>query len=463
MRKMFIAIVMLFSIASCEYDDSFLKEKVEELENRVLTLEQLCAQMNTNISSLQALLDAMQQYDYITNITPITQGNTTTGYTINFAKGNPITIYHGTNGSTPVIGVEKAEDGMFYWTLNEEWLTDNDGNKIQASAKDGITPKLKIEKDNWYVSFDGGESWEPLGKAKGEDGDAFFKEIIIGSYSVEFVLLDGSSLIIPRNESSDYMAVTTADELTQAATNATADVTIFLANDITGNARIPQKEDVKITIIGENHTYNGVIVVEGKSSRYATTGLTIQNVNFNAEGISADACINLGESGNSATRYTNNVTVKNCTFSGSEEKKVAIKSYTGGDHNLNVIGCTVNNGMHSLAQLANIEVGLKFEDCKVYSKNGVNLNQTPAFEMSSCTFDVKGYAIRVGVAGDANVEQKIFTVSNSTLKSACAESDDAVIVFRGSATNAKLTLTNTTLEGSVQISGNTNETIIDEN
>lgn len=84
----------------------------------------------------------------------------------------------------------------------------------------------------------------------------------------------------------------------------------------------------------------------------------------------------------------------------------------------------------------------------------------PALEMSNCIFDVKGYAVRVGVNGTVNSEQKTFAITNSTLKSACAESDDAVIVIRTSATKAKLTLTSTALIGDRQIIGNTTDTQI---
>ena len=54
---------------------------------------------------------------------------------------------------------------------------------------------------------------------------------------------------------------------------------------------------------------------------------------------------NLGKIDDSNTRYTNNVTVKDCTFSTtSTEDVAAVKSYTGGDWNLNISGCTANEG-----------------------------------------------------------------------------------------------------------------------
>jgi hypothetical protein len=233
-----------------------------------------------------------------------------------------------------------------------------------------------------------------------------------------------------------------------------------LSNDIVGNVTALQKENVKVTIIGNGKKFNGVILVNGQSARFATTGLTIQGVEFDGVAATAtlDTYINLGEKDNSNTRYTNNVTIKDCTFAG--EAMVAVKSYTGGDRNLQVIGCTVNAGMHSLLQVPNVEQGLKVEGCQVYSKNGINLNNTPSLAMDACTFDVQGYAVRVGVNDPVNTKAKTFTISNSKLKSACAESDDAVIVFRTSATYATLNLTNTTLEGTPEILGATSQTTI---
>ena len=41
---------LLFASCSDEYDDSALTGRVDNLENRVAKLEELCKQMNTNIS-----------------------------------------------------------------------------------------------------------------------------------------------------------------------------------------------------------------------------------------------------------------------------------------------------------------------------------------------------------------------------------------------------------------------------
>lgn len=253
---------------------------------------------------------------------------------------------------------------------------------------------------------------------------------------------------------SNATAVSDAASLQAALDNAVAgENTIVVIGDIVGDVTATQKADVKTTIEGNGYTFAGALTVDGKSARYATAGLTIKNFNFEADSLTADAYINLGN-GNSGTRYTNNVTVQNCTFSYSgAEDKVAVKSYTGGDKNLTLDGLTVKAGMHSMLQVTNVEEGLKITDCKVNAKNGINLNNTPALEMSGCEFDTVGYCVRFGVNGSTN--NGTFTIANSTLISA-NDDGDAVIILRGTMTGATLTLTNTTLTGTPDITGSAN-------
>ena len=54
--------------------------------------------MNTNISSLQTIVTALQNNDYVTGATPLMKDGKEIGYTITFSKSNPITIYHGKDG-----------------------------------------------------------------------------------------------------------------------------------------------------------------------------------------------------------------------------------------------------------------------------------------------------------------------------------------------------------------------------
>ena len=229
-----IAIALAVMVSSCsKFDDSAIWDKLNEQEQtlndhekRIAAVEELCEQMNTNINALQTLVEALEKRDYITNVSPVRKDGEVIGYTISFADSDTITIYHGENGQdgadgkdgyTPQIGVMKDTDGIYYWTIDGEWLLDGKGNKIQANGVngidgtvgsngedgtngvDGVTPRLKIENDYWYVSYDEGATWIELGRATGEDGsngidgDNIFKEVFIGDGFVVFTLDDDNN------------------------------------------------------------------------------------------------------------------------------------------------------------------------------------------------------------------------------------------------------------------------------
>ena len=244
MKKLFTYLLLLLasSLLGCTqpYDDTEVRNDIENLKDRVTALEKLCKEMNANIDAMAAILEALETHDYITGVTPITKDGKTVGYTITFAMGEPITIYHGEDGKdgvdgangadgkdgyTPVIGVAQGSDGIYYWTLDGEWLLDDAGNKIKAvgidgangsngaNGVDGITPQLKIENEYWYISYDNGATWIQLGKATGEDGkdgangsdgadgkdgDSFFEGVDTSNEDyVIFTLADGTTIKIP--------------------------------------------------------------------------------------------------------------------------------------------------------------------------------------------------------------------------------------------------------------------------
>ena len=224
-----LSISLIGVLCSCSQETDY-ESRISDLEQRVTRLEQLCSEMNANISALQTLVGSMQQGDYITAVNPIEKDGKVTGYSITFAKGTPITIYNGqdgidgqdgkdgTDGHNPVIGVRQDTDGVWYWTLNGEWLLDDNGQKIKAEGRDGkdgengndgqngtdgVTPKLKIEEGYWLVSYDNGQNWTILGKAIiGNDnpqGDGVFLDVdyLTDPDYVIFYLSDGSELKIP--------------------------------------------------------------------------------------------------------------------------------------------------------------------------------------------------------------------------------------------------------------------------
>ena len=219
--------LLLFG-CSDKYDDCALRNDLNDLENRVAKLEELCKQMNTNISSLQKIVEALQDNLSISKVEQISDG-----YIIHFSDGSTATIKNGKNSEdAPIIGVKKDTDGIYYWTLDGEWLTDEKGNKVKAqgtdgkdgvdgedgtNGKDGITPQLKIENGRWMLSMDNGKTWTDIGQATGADGtdgedgvdgkdgtNGIFKSVTEDNDNVYFTLEDDSVITIPKSDNSKF-------------------------------------------------------------------------------------------------------------------------------------------------------------------------------------------------------------------------------------------------------------------
>lgn len=227
-RKVWIACSMvcacMFGLSSCgdDYDDSELRGDIENLDSRITALEAWQKSVNTDIRSLQSLVEALEDKDYVTAVTPLEDG---TGYVISFLKSGNVTIKNGEqgekgeDGTTPVISVKQDSDGKHYWTVNGEWLLDN-GNKMPVTGEkgdkgaDSIAPQVRINKDTnlWEISTDGGKTWTSTGikatgdkgntGAQGPQGDAIFAKDGIDYTSdldnVIFTLADGTKITLPR-------------------------------------------------------------------------------------------------------------------------------------------------------------------------------------------------------------------------------------------------------------------------
>ena len=219
-------------LPSCgdDYDDTEIKKEIQDVKDRVAKLEEWQKSVNSDITSIKGLVEALQQKNFITDVTPVTENGEEVGYTITFQTGKSITIKNGVNGKTPIIGVAKEGD-IYYWTIkigdaDALFMTDADGNKMPVTGPkgedgaDAVAPKVRIntESNEWELSTDGGETWTGTGvKAtgangengengekgdKGDRGDAIFAEDGIDAESdpdnVIFTLADGTTLTIPK-------------------------------------------------------------------------------------------------------------------------------------------------------------------------------------------------------------------------------------------------------------------------
>ena len=175
-------------------------QKIEELQERVETLQDLCDKINQDLVALQTLVKAIESKDMITGVTEMKSGSVVTGYRINFVQHESITITNGQDGGYPLVSSrQNPEDNNYYWAVRYgdgdwEWLRSSDGSMMLSI---GLLPFITIRSGYFYLTFDGVD-WTQLGKADGIDGDQMFSAIDVSNPDyVTIKLADGQVLRIP--------------------------------------------------------------------------------------------------------------------------------------------------------------------------------------------------------------------------------------------------------------------------
>ncbi|MBR1957308.1 MAG: hypothetical protein IKA13_08375 [Bacteroidales bacterium] len=210
MKRIYIWFTLIIALAAgCQkFDYEAILEQLRDHEERLQKQETLCNQLNSNIEAVQTIIQAQNSRDYVTDIVKIMENGVEVGYSITFAQSGTVTIYHGSDGAdgaAPKICIRKASDGEYYWTSGEEWLTDENGEMIPASVPndpDGkyITPSFRIAEGIWYISYDGGNTWQELEDISQdeEEGGQFFTDVTYDDEYIYLTLSDGTHISIPR-------------------------------------------------------------------------------------------------------------------------------------------------------------------------------------------------------------------------------------------------------------------------
>ena len=156
-----VCVVML---SSC-YNDDDLKNSISGLEDRMDKLEASLQSVQTDISTLKTLTDALSQNKSIASVLENEDGS----YTIKFSDKTEVTIRNGEDGEdAPKITVIKnEEDGIYYWGITstdgkKTFLKDGEGKMMPVTA---AAPKIRINTNTkeWEISTDSGKTWESTG------------------------------------------------------------------------------------------------------------------------------------------------------------------------------------------------------------------------------------------------------------------------------------------------------------
>ena len=137
--------------------------KATNIKNRVSNLEALMAQMNTKLSKVSALADAVEKGLYITQVK-----TTADGYELTLSNGKIIILQNTSDNwlvPTPAVSMTQIS-GLYYWTLNGLLFTDSDGKPVRSSGKAPIV-KYDYTLMQWVISIDGGVTFTNVNEMTG--------------------------------------------------------------------------------------------------------------------------------------------------------------------------------------------------------------------------------------------------------------------------------------------------------
>lgn len=229
-----LTFVTIIATASCsQVDLTEVNSRISSLDARISALEGKISSINTSIADLQRIVNNLKDNIYVTSVVTINDVTT-----ISFSNNTSVTIQSGKNGKdAPMLGIEKY-NGVYYWTLDGQWLLDDYGQRLPVTGKDGkdgrdgadgkdgkdgstggiaidgrdgrdgvngITPIIGVDGEGfWTISYDNGQTYSRIRNANGEYvcavasvsevGDSIFKSIKEYDDYVILTLLNGSSI-----------------------------------------------------------------------------------------------------------------------------------------------------------------------------------------------------------------------------------------------------------------------------
>ena len=209
MKKIFYIFISALTIGFTGCSQYALQEDLEALQKEVAELKAMCEQLNTDVDALNTFMNAYNGCKMVTHVV-----ETSYGWTIYFNDDTYCDLRHGKDGdkgdkgdqgepgNAPVIGVKQDTDGLWYWTLNGEYLL-VDGKKVPTTGengKDAPAPQFQVGDGNMLqVSYDNGKTWTDVGEIKGVSTvPSAVTDVIVTEDEVTFVLAEGDPLVMAR-------------------------------------------------------------------------------------------------------------------------------------------------------------------------------------------------------------------------------------------------------------------------
>lgn len=203
MKKIWYAFMLLaIGLVSCNKTDD-LWDEVNDLKDRVTSLETQIKDLNWNIEAIRELAK---------------EGATITGieekdgaYKITMSDGKVLNLIQQTENSNllPIVGIDS--DGYWVVSYNGKPATrikDTNGEDIMAKGENGVTPKFSVDAEGyWLIQYgtdaasrvkdENGNDVKATGDSTGGASDSFFEKVEKRENELYIKLATGEEMIIP--------------------------------------------------------------------------------------------------------------------------------------------------------------------------------------------------------------------------------------------------------------------------
>lgn len=204
MKRKIVNLIFLLPLVLCGCNGA-LENDLNLIERRLNDIQTACDRLNSDIASLGSMAQALEQYNFVTNVR-VEQVGYYTRYIITLSNGDPIVIHGGKDAEgSPVLGIRQNTDGKYYWTIaypnaEAQFIRADDGTLVAATA---ASPQFRIREGKWEVSYNEGRTWTdnyngaPFGDATGESPQSFFDSVIDSVDYIIFKMKDSTEFTVP--------------------------------------------------------------------------------------------------------------------------------------------------------------------------------------------------------------------------------------------------------------------------
>lgn len=200
-RSFLLGLLSFMSVTAC-FDDSSIKADLDSLKERMEKMESICNELQEDVITLQYLLLAQSQNQFVSNISQTISSDASVQYSFILSDGREISLRPSSQFSVGLCAKIDPNDGKWYWaTMSGSWIIDSKGLRI-AVHTDSQRPIFRMDGQVLRVSFDAGSTWNEVGKGACESA-SLFSDISYDEDYVHISLHDGAVISLQRNRKLD--------------------------------------------------------------------------------------------------------------------------------------------------------------------------------------------------------------------------------------------------------------------